>query len=236
MAPPVSNWNPTNEELVRSWLAFKELHRSGVVIVGCGAHTGYKSYKYWGVEGWYSDEKVIQRMLGDPYDYFIAYNFGVDLMNNTSYHCIHPEELPAILLKMGGRSIDEIVGPAGIATAVEHLGDTLQSNDKYEPKEIPKEAITSMRIHPYMVAGIGVQPWITYSIRDGYAHIERWFGGPESLPMERATIKCSKNIAARIGFGSIKIVAESGEVQEWRKVANLGHVYKVLLRASKGLS
>jgi len=42
-------------------------------------------------------------------------------------------------------------------------------------------------------------------------------------------------LGAKLGFGDIKIVAESSDVQEWRKVRYVRTVYKALLRASKGL-
>lgn len=155
MAPPISNWHPTAEELVYSWMAFRKLYKRGVVIVGCGANTGFKAYTYWGVKGWYSDEKVIKRMLSDPYDYFIAYNFGVDLLGSTSYHCIYPGDLPAILLKHDGRSIDEIVAPESIARIVESVSDTLQRNDKYEPKSVPKDPSTQDKSQESKTGGKG---------------------------------------------------------------------------------
>jgi hypothetical protein len=100
---------------------------------------------------------------------------------------------------------------------------------------IVKHRLHPYRHHPYLFWGVGVQPWITYSIRDGYAYIERWFGGPEFVPLERAAIKTSNTLGVKIGFGDITIVAESSAVLEWRKVKNMGAVYEALERASKGI-
>lgn len=93
-----------------------------------------------------------------------------------------------------------------------------------------------MKIHPYMVAGIGRKYWITYSIRDGNAEIKAFPGGRKSIPLMEATIEREKSLKALLGLGTIKIISVSGSVQEWADVPNVDRVYKALVRASKGQS
>ncbi len=119
-SPPVLVWNPKNEELVRCWLAFKELRQRGHVIVGFGSEPAVAAHKYWGTRGTYSDKKALDRLLTDPYDFLLGYNFGFDIMTR-GYACVEPAELPAILLKQDGRYIDDIVGTARITAATEQL-------------------------------------------------------------------------------------------------------------------
>lgn len=91
-----------------------------------------------------------------------------------------------------------------------------------------------MKIHPYIIAGIGRKYWISYSIRDGNAEIEAFPAGRKSIPLVEATIERQKSLKALLGLGTIKITSVSGSVQEWTNVPHVDKAYEALLRASKG--
>ena len=90
-------------------------------------------------------------------------------------------------------------------------------------------ASAAVRIQPHLIFRFQRKPWVTYSIRDGYAHTE---GGliwrrSSSIPLAGSSIK--------LGFGSIRITHTGGAKQKWSKVPNARRVYDALVRVSKGL-
>jgi hypothetical protein len=120
---------------------------------------------------------------------------------------------------------------------VEHLWDFESTTSLRQLREIQQAQAPKptpvFRIHPYLFAGLGSRPWTTYRVEDGYAYVDRWFGGPKFMPLTKASIECDESLTARLGFGNVKIVAESGAVQEWAKVPNLRRAYDVLLTESR---
>ena len=50
-----------------------------------------------------------------------------------------------------------------------------------------------MKIKPYILGGVGNNPLKTYYIRNGFAEIETFPGGTESIPLEGADIKKAKS-------------------------------------------
>lgn len=93
-----------------------------------------------------------------------------------------------------------------------------------------------MKIKPYVFARFGSSPLKTYYIHDGFAEIESFGGGRESIPLTGADIKIEKSAKAFLGFGTIKITSANGTLQEWTKLPDVEKVYKALVRASKGQS
>ncbi len=93
-----------------------------------------------------------------------------------------------------------------------------------------------MKIHPYIVVGIGARPWTTYRVHDECAIIEGWFRGPFTIPLKNATIECEKSIKYQLGFGSIEIISEGGVKQAWENVPKIKSVSEQLLRVSKGFA
>lgn len=91
-----------------------------------------------------------------------------------------------------------------------------------------------MRFHPYLFAGIGARPWLTYRVHEESAIVEGWFRGPFTIPLRNAHIKSEPSVKYKLGFGSIEITTEAGVTQLWKRVPNIGRVEKELIRVSKG--
>lgn len=93
-----------------------------------------------------------------------------------------------------------------------------------------------MQIHPYLFAGIGSKPWVTYSIRDGIAETKVWkfwfFDTREFVHLHGAKVS---NTRTRFNRGDCVIVNNQAELK-WTNVPDVRGVYDALERAARGLS
>jgi hypothetical protein len=97
-----SNWMATADNIALSWLAYRELlsRKSIGINVGDQVMSLYNrgwSRRWLGADMPMKDEQIIERMSANPYDFCVAYDAGVDILEVQSYHCLMPWELPSLI-------------------------------------------------------------------------------------------------------------------------------------------
>lgn len=128
-------WGATDKELVQSWMAFKELHRRGLVIVGIatmhkpGMHP--RDYGWTDKWGGLTDKKFMNRMFDAPEDFRLAHDvFGADIMS-PNYHCLNPGHLPRMLAEhLGVGDIETLFDPSEVTKEVARLSHARQNQKK----------------------------------------------------------------------------------------------------------
>jgi len=120
-------WGATDKDLVQSWMAFKELHRRGLVLFAIPTRygTGLRNPLEQGwVNKWgaCTDKYFMDRILGAPEDFRQGHDFfGADVMT-PDHTCLNPGELPRILAEhLGKTDIETLFDPSEVAKEVERL-------------------------------------------------------------------------------------------------------------------
>jgi hypothetical protein len=93
----------TREELIRSWMAFKALYAKKSLVLGFSGQE-FLAARAAGWEIGTDNQKYVDRMLADPWDFYVGYEFGVDIMRGLG-GIVHPKALPAILAKESGADL-----------------------------------------------------------------------------------------------------------------------------------
>lgn len=177
-----SNWTATANDIVISWLAFRELLSKESIVVGCGPSRivldlfdrGW-SRRSLGVNLALKDSQIIDRMSANPYDFCIAYDAGVDIMSR-SYSCIMPWQLPAL--------IDNFQPEATEMTSGLRLFENARSNAEKEASErdekkksASEKVFSTLQTSPFILPNPIKALFFEYGIDSERVYVRKSLGG-----------------------------------------------------------
>ena len=118
-------WGATSDkELVQSWMAFKELHRRGLVRfdipIMFKPNMSPLDYGWTDTWGAWTDESIMNRVLSTPEDFILAHDgFGAHVTSQGNFRSVDPGVLPRMLAEhLGIADIETLFDSAEVAKEV----------------------------------------------------------------------------------------------------------------------
>lgn len=221
-SPLVFGWNPTDEDLVRIWLAFNELRARKKVFVGFDDRCTVAAHRYWDTSGWPSNEKALKRMVADPFDFMVGFNCGLDIVN-ASHGCVRPEGLPDLLRQQVGQTVDELSGSSRIDAEIARL---LRRRESQHRRVEEVGVMKRQRSHVYETGSASLTNLFTaYRIANGKVAVDHSILGLKFGERPEVLIEDVREIRADgMLFGDVTFSNASRDVVTWKNVFRPEHV------------
>jgi hypothetical protein len=212
----------TRTELVRAWLAFKELRRAGRIEAAVSDREMLRAVQAgWQLRFFGQRASYIQNMEASPYRFWRGYEFGVDIVvTDGSHTLLHPKKLPALLATDRGLVDDRKLFQE---TDVDRWAQEFSAERRLVvAAESPalRDAQARAQQPTYVTSPLVFRdPFAVYRISDGKVAIDRSVFGikfgdrPEVLTQDVREIRPSGTIWGDVAFSN-----NSREVVVWKNV------------------
>jgi len=207
-------WEPNDLDLVKSWLAYRQLRKSGKLGLNPWgeATKAVNKYKKNVVEdyGWkcclYDINDWVEH---NPHDFLLAYNNGMGFMKGGG--CVHPETFPKRLGELCGHGSIEGLFPS------EDVSDALRLLKKN--RMIKKKYYHRLVLRPFIVTSFFGFFFTEYKVESGEVKVDKSIAGikfgdrPSAKIANITRMHATGTIVGNIVFGE-----GSAEPVVWKNV------------------
>lgn len=221
-----SNWTATADNIVLSWLAYRELLSKKSIVVGVGPshivmnlfNQGWRR-RWLGVDMPMNDGQIIERMSANPYDFCVAYDAGVDIMSIPSYGCLMPWKLPSLIEDFQPKS-------SAITSALQLFeSGKLNAQKEVAAREAAKitksEAVFStMKLSPFVFSNPIKKIFNEYGIDGDRVYVRKSLGGFTFNDKSSHPVRLIRDVRSEGNrfVGNVIFRDDTGDVVVWDNV------------------
>jgi hypothetical protein len=137
---PCAGYMMSKPEFIRAWMAFRDLHKRGIVEVVFKPdrlELQHARNEGWQLEDSTWRQKYCARMSDHPWDFNLGFRWGVDLViAGPEYQTVHPRLLYSIAIsQVGTTEIDRYFLPSDVQNWVNQFNDAELTSKAWKYQE-----------------------------------------------------------------------------------------------------